>query len=239
MTDIIHSVPDKKLENGSFDYSKRGDALELSKKHIKERLGGVLADGNNLYSLDGDSRYPDVGSLTTIEEKFNNGKIGLNLVPEGDEVKFRNAVLSDLKPPNLKLSILEVGPNHIDEVNYQDLSGVTVNEVNGQRGIQKYVGEIRFTRGFGAQDSNNKKPDISEGLLKSEVEVLLSVLQFNTDANRLTQGGNNELDNLMRPDVVIITPNPKEPNDGKGISVVMENTGVGATSYLKQVGILR
>lgn len=239
MADIIHSSFTGVLENSPFDYSKRGSALELSKEHIKERLDGVLTNGKQMYSLDNDSRYPGVDSLTTIVKKFDNGEIGLNLVPEGDDVKFRNAVLSTLKPPILELSLLEVGSNRIDEEEYPDFSGVTIDVVKGQRENQKYVSKVRFTRGFGFQDFDNKTPDLSEGLLKPEVEAFLSALQLNIDANRLTQGGDQELDTLMRPKVIIITPNPKEPNDRNGIRRVMENTGVGATSYLKEVGILR
>lgn len=240
MTDTIEALDHiGSLENTSFDYSRRGDALGLSIKHIEERLGGVLTEGKQPYSLEDDGRYPNVDSLNTIVKKFNEGKIGLNSVPEGNEVKFRNALLSGLNPPpSLDLSSLEVGLQRIDNEKYPDLSGVTVDVVEGQREPQKYVAEVRFTRGFGIQEPSKQIPDISEGLLKPEAEVFLAVLRHNVDANKLTQGGNGELDGLMTPRVIIITPDFKNLDNRDGIKTVMENTGVGPASHLREVGIL-
>lgn len=239
MPDILKE-PDniESLQNGPFDYSDRGDPLELTKRHISDRLGGVLTDGIRPYSLDDSKRYPNVESLNTIVGRFDSGKIGLNSVPEGNEVKFRNAVLSEITPSHIgSLENMPVKDSGLDIEGHPDVSGVTVDEVNGIRGPQKYVSEVRFTRGYGVQ-TGEEPPSIEEGLLKSEAEVFLEICRLNSGANKLTEGGNLELDEIMTPRVIIITPNPEKQDDRLGIRNVMENTGMPPISYMKNNKII-
>lgn len=235
MTDIKKELDHiESLKNSPFSYNN----VDNSFNHINERLGGVLTDGIKPYHTVDDGRYPETDSLKTIIEKFDDEQIGLNSVPVGNEVKFRNAVLSEIETPHIgNLESMSVGPLGLDVEGCPELSGVTVAEVDGRRGLQKFITKVRFTRGYGIQ-TGKQQPNIKEGLLKSEIGVFLEVCRLNSDANKLTQGGNSELDGVMTPQVVIITPNPDNLDDREGVSVVMENTGMPAISYMREMKII-